>query len=205
MSTTSKSPRKVALIAWAVGKEALADYSHRCSPKRFTQPQLFVCLVLKAFFKTDYRGIAAILVDSPDLCTCFELKIVPHFTTIQKASVRLLKKSNAQNLLTGTVQRAIKAKVMRRRVRRGAIDGTGFESHHASSYFVKRREKCGKKWQKVTYSRFPKAGILADCDSHIIVAVTPGRGPGPDIVHWRSTLLDTLGRVRIEVILADAG
>lgn len=64
MSTTSKSPRKVAVVAWALAKDAMPDYSHRCSLKKLTQPQLFVCLVLKAFFKTDYRGIAAILTDA---------------------------------------------------------------------------------------------------------------------------------------------
>ena len=67
MSRTSKSPKKVALAALDVGKEALPDYSHRFSPKVFTQAQLFACLVLKEFFRTDYRGIVAILADMPNL------------------------------------------------------------------------------------------------------------------------------------------
>jgi hypothetical protein len=188
-----------------VAKEALPAYSHRFSPKRFTQHQLFVCLVLKAFYKTDYRGIAAILADSPELCASFELAKVPHYTTLQKSSTRLLKKSNAQSLLTRTVHRAVRQKVLKKRVRLGALDGTGFESHHISSYFVKRREKCGDRRQKTTYTRFPKAGILADCRSHVIICVVPGRGPGPDITHWRTALYDTLGRVRIDTLLADAG
>jgi hypothetical protein len=205
MSTTSKSPQRVALVAWAVAKDALPAYSHRYSPKRFTQHQLFVCLVLKAFYKADYRGIAALLADSPELCASFELAKVPHYTTLQKASTRLLKKSNAQSLLTRTIHRAVRAKVLKKRVRLAAIDGTGFESHHASSYFVKRREKCGDRWQKTTYRRFPKTGILADCRSHLIICVVPGRGPGPDITHWRTALYDTLGRVRIDTLLGDAG
>ena len=61
MSTTSKSPRKVLLAAYAVAKEALPEYAHRCTPKLYTQHQLFACLVLKAFHKTDYRGSVAIL------------------------------------------------------------------------------------------------------------------------------------------------
>ena len=63
MSTTSKSPRKVLLVAYATGMEALAVYSHPCSPKTFTQPQLFACLVLKAFLRVDYRGVADLLED----------------------------------------------------------------------------------------------------------------------------------------------
>jgi len=44
---TSKSPRNVAMVALAAGKDAFSDYSHKFSPKKFTQPQLFACLVLK--------------------------------------------------------------------------------------------------------------------------------------------------------------
>ncbi|HEV3447133.1 MAG TPA: hypothetical protein VG099_21010 [Gemmataceae bacterium] len=35
----------------------LARYAHRFSPHTYTQPQLFACLVLKVFLKTDYRGL----------------------------------------------------------------------------------------------------------------------------------------------------
>lgn len=41
MSLTTKSPRAVALEALAAGEAALPLYSHPCSPKKFTQPQLF--------------------------------------------------------------------------------------------------------------------------------------------------------------------
>jgi hypothetical protein len=37
-------------------RRALLLYSHRNSPKKFTQHQLFACLVLKSFLRTDYRG-----------------------------------------------------------------------------------------------------------------------------------------------------
>lgn len=67
MSITSKSPRKAALVALETGSQALPDYCHRFSPKVFTKGQLFACLVLKQFFKADYRGIAGILADTPNL------------------------------------------------------------------------------------------------------------------------------------------
>ena len=38
---TSKSPRKVLLVAYQVGKDALPDYAHRYSPKTYTLAQLF--------------------------------------------------------------------------------------------------------------------------------------------------------------------
>jgi hypothetical protein len=37
------------LAALATAQRALPLYSHRCSPKKFTQHQLFACLVLKSF------------------------------------------------------------------------------------------------------------------------------------------------------------
>jgi hypothetical protein len=68
MSKASKSPKRVAQVAYHIAKDTLPSYNHRFSPKKFTQPQIFVCLILKIFFKTDYRGIVAILDDNPDRC-----------------------------------------------------------------------------------------------------------------------------------------
>jgi hypothetical protein len=67
MSVTSKSPLGVAREALAVGSATLRDYAHRFSPKTYTQPQLFACLVLKAFLRTDYRGVCQHLKDCTDL------------------------------------------------------------------------------------------------------------------------------------------
>ena len=81
MSTTSKSPRKVALVALATARKALPMYAHRFSPRIYTQHQIFACLVLKVFFKTDYRGIVAMLADMGDLRSVLGIRRVPHFTT----------------------------------------------------------------------------------------------------------------------------
>jgi hypothetical protein len=82
MSTTSKSPRMVASVALAIGKRSLPAYAHRFAPKKFTQPQLFACLVFKTFFKTDYRGVVVFLNDMPQLCNAIGVQAVPHFTTL---------------------------------------------------------------------------------------------------------------------------
>jgi len=118
MSTTSKSPLRVLLTAYATAKEGLSEYTHRFaahrySPKKFTQHQLFACLVLKTFYKIDYRGIVAILADSPALCEAIHMKRVPHFTTLQKAEKRLLNAASAAALIKATVSQGIKAKCMK--------------------------------------------------------------------------------------------
>jgi hypothetical protein len=45
----------------------LPAFSHRFSPQKFTQSQLFACLVLREVLKTDYRGLTDFLRDCPDL------------------------------------------------------------------------------------------------------------------------------------------
>jgi hypothetical protein len=90
---TTKSPRKLLQASYACAQRALPSFAHRYSPKKFSQHQLFACLALKDFLKLDYRGIMNLLVDSPDLCAVIELTEVPHWTTLQKAADRLLKKT----------------------------------------------------------------------------------------------------------------
>lgn len=80
-------------IGFACARRALPSFSHRYSPRKFTQHQLFACLTLKEFMKLDYRGVMQLLIDSPDLCRVIELAKVPHWTTLQKAADRLLKKT----------------------------------------------------------------------------------------------------------------
>lgn len=98
MSICSKSPKKIAKVAYELGKKTYQDYSHEFSPKKFTQAQLYACLVLKMFFKTDYRGIGAILKDSRELCEVIGMKEVPHFTTLQKAEKRLLSSASSKRM-----------------------------------------------------------------------------------------------------------
>ena len=194
------------LAAYITAKNALPEYASRYSPKKFTQHQLFACLVLKIFWKTDYRGIVAMLADLPELRNVIGLTQVPHFTTLQKAEKRLLRSSAGGALLRSTIRLAIKTKIMKRKVKLAAIDSTGFESHHISSYFVKRRQRgCKELYQTTKYTRYPKASIICDSQSHIILAVKPGRGPSPDISDFKSTVGQAHSYVSIETILADAG
>lgn len=90
---TTKSPRQVLEAAYECAKEAVPSYAHRFSPKKFTQHQLFACLALKEFMKLDYRGLMHLLLDAPGLCDVIEMHDVPHWTTLQKAADRLLKKT----------------------------------------------------------------------------------------------------------------
>ena len=182
----------------------MRTYSHLFSPKKFTQPQLFACLVLKEFMRLDYRKLSALLQDAPQLATAIDLTKIPHFTTFQKAHERLLDSQRAKRLLDETVEEAISRRLMKRRVKLAAIDGTGFESRHVSLYYAKRQQKTlidKRRWRR----RYPKVGIVCDCHSHFILSVVPGRGPIADDKHFRPALRQAAVRSKIDTLLADAG
>src|SRR4029078_574618 len=141
MGTTSKSPKRVLQAAHAVGQRRLPAYSHRFSPKKFTLPQLFACLVLTEFLRLSYCKPLWLLEDAPSFAAAIGLKSVPHFSTFQKAADRLLLAGHARRLLDETVVAAQRVGVLKKKVPLAAVDGTGFETRHISAYFVKRREK----------------------------------------------------------------
>jgi len=204
--TTSKSPRKVATEALAVGEKVFPRFAHRYAPKVYTQPQLFTCLVLKSFYKTDYRGISAILAEDEGMRQLMGLKATPHWTTLHKASRRLLHLPSARRLLDATVARFMGR---RKKVAMAAVDSSGFDAGHASRYYVRRRAKGQNKSEKprqsTRYKRFAKLGVVVDCATHLILAAEAGRGPRPDVDRFVPLLEQALGRVRIGKHYGDAG
>lgn len=202
MSKLSKSPLVVARRALYAGETTLRPYAHKFSPRLYTQPQLFACLALKVFFKTDYRGVTQLLRDLADLRDVLTLERVPHYTTLQKACHRLLTLPRARRLLTSTVRRLLGR---RRRVDLGALDSTGIDCGHRSHYYVRRRSKGDTKPQKVRYSRYAKLEAAFECQTHLIIAAIPRRGPAADTDRFVPLLDEALRRVKLTTALADAG
>jgi hypothetical protein len=156
---------------------------------------------LKIFLKTDYRGITSILYDSPDLCKVFDLSIVPHFTTLQKASKLLLSSCLANRLLESTVKIVRKTKI-----KLAAIDSTGLQARHISKYFVHRKQsKQLESHETAMYKRFPKLGISCDCSNHLILSAITTLGPSSDINQFIPIITPVAGKYQIEHFLADAG
>ena len=207
MSITTKSPRKVILAALAVGKDSLPEYAHRCSPKTYTQPQLFACLALKTFLGRCYRGVEAFIRDFPAIREWIGLKEVPDHSTLQKFAMRIFGSQLSQKMLDASVRLCLPRT---KRVKVAAMDSTGLESRHCSAYFVRRRARGQKQaknplYQTTTYTRFPKLGIACDVKTHVVVAAVVGSGPSPDHPHFHE-LLDQLGkRIGVDTFVADAG
>ena len=188
--------------AYHIARDTLPEYSSRYSPKKFTQPQLMVCLVLKTFFNTDYRGIVQILDDCPALCQVFELKSTPHFTTLQKASKRLLKSAWTRKFIENTAKLVMGK---RKTVELTALDSTGLQSGHISPYFLKRRSNGQEPKRNTQATRWPKVAAVVDVATHLILAVHPCRGPGRDITHFKGILKTLPKSLTIQQLLADAG
>jgi hypothetical protein len=103
VARTSKSAQAELLAALATARWTLSLYSLRNSPKKFTQHELFACLVLKSFLKADNRRVLAHLADCPSLIQTLGLERVPHHTILQRVARRLLASAPAKRLLDATV------------------------------------------------------------------------------------------------------
>ena len=197
-------------MAHAVAARAIPAYSHPCSPRVFTQHQLFACLVLKRMLKLDDRGVVALLDDCADLRHAIGLTRTPDHSTLHKFAARLLRAADTTRLLDESVKLGVEARVVSKNVQLAAIDSTGMESHHTSRYFVRRREKGHKhaatpRFQRTGYRRFPKLQLLCDTRSHMILAFGSERGPGPDHRFFEKLLVQAKWRVGIQAVAADAG
>jgi len=198
---TSKSTLTVAREALKAGQESLPDYRHPKSPKKFTQPQLFACLVVKECRGLDYRGIWVLLQEWAELRNVLGLKKVPHFTTLCAAAKHLLAKAQADALLEGVLDRCRQAKILGPRSPLAAIDSTGLESHHASTYYTKRCQRHKGHYK----SRYPKLSAVGDTANHLILGFVIDRGPKPDLSEARPTVREALSHQSLGDLLGDPG
>ena len=139
--TTSKSPRKVLRLAYRLASEVLPDYASRFSRKDCaTQPQLFACLVLREHQKETYRGVEALLIDSPQWLADIGLDKAPDHNTLCRAFDRFMKPALARSMLDLMARFARRRKTLKHDRRKPmAMDSSLFESRHVSRHFERRR------------------------------------------------------------------
>jgi hypothetical protein len=198
--TLSKSPVAVARQAYRLGQQALEPYSSIKSRHDFTCGQLFAILVLKTFFKTDYRGIVQYLKDLPDLRQVLELKKVPHYSTLSYAHRRLMDLPNFEHLQAGVFAHAQdQHRVAEAPV--GAMDSTGFECRHISQHFIHRKtalhDYAIRNWTKLT--------TICETKSHLWSAAVVSKGPNYDFPWFLPALDQSQQWLALDTLLADAG
>lgn len=202
MSNTTKSSIKVVGIALRVAAQTLPKYSHRFSPQKFTQPQLFTCLVLKTLWKCDFRTLYLRLKEADKITSAIGLKMIPHYTTFNKAALRLLSQKNINRMIEQIIEDIYYDEQI---VKLAAVDATGLQSGHISPHYYNIRQKAIKtrKWSRFT--RWPKMAAIVDVTNHIILALYPTRGPGRDASHFKDIIELLPNNITVKHLLADAG
>jgi hypothetical protein len=198
---TSKSTLTVARMALRAARDSLPDHAKAKSPKKFTQPQLVACLVIKEFRQLDYRGTQTLLAEWSDVRRVLGLTKVPHFTTLCAAAKRLLGKAKANAVLDAVLDHCRRAKILPKRSKQAAIDSTGLESRHVSAYFTKRCKRHGAHYKR----RYPKLSAICDIANHLVLGIVIDRGPKPDPVEAKQTLQEALNHQQFSILLGDAG
>lgn len=86
-----------------------------------------------------------------------------------------------------------------------ALDSTGFQSHHVSQYFSFRKCTLDGDINHIWRKRYPKLWALIDCETHLILSIHTGRGPGNDQGGFLPTLRAAKQFTAFQLLLADAG
>lgn len=137
---TSKSPRRVLKLAYALAQEALEPFASRFSRKDFTRPQLFSLLVLREHQKKSYRGLEVLLSESPGWLADIGLDKAPDHNTLCRAFTSLIKPGVAKSMLDLLAQLASRRKLLKRnRLKPLAMDSSLFETRHVSRHFERRQ------------------------------------------------------------------
>lgn len=182
---------RTAALALAVAADELPLYSCPKSPRRFTQPQLLACLVLRAYLKQTYRGIADLLAAADDLRRVLGLARVPDYSTLQRFADRAVTPHVIDRVLGRLVQRVGPA------IQDVAMDATGMEPSHASAYYTARRG--------TRHKRYVKLSLVVICGCLLPLGLVVSRGPRRDTCEAQDLLNRARAKAQPQRLFADKG
>jgi hypothetical protein len=99
--------------------------------------------------------------------------------------------------MDGTAAVARRIGLLPKRSRQVAIDSTGYDAGHVSTYFARRTG--------VERRHFSKLTVVCDTRCHFYLGEVADRGPCSDDLEFREAMLDAFRRHPFEEALADAG
>jgi len=150
--------------------------SSKFSKKKYSQHQLLALIILKEEIGMDCRDFTELVQILSPIRETIKLKVVPHFTTLQKFLTRI--PSLTFRIILNNVIRILHQKGDKIRIT--SIDSTGFTSSYASHYYSKRINKIRK--------NFIKASIAVDSDKLIVIGWKFSKQPVHDSQHARSLI-----------------
>ena len=181
----------VARLALDVAAATLPLYSHPKSPRKFTQPQLLACLVLRSYWKLTFRGLEDLLTASGEIRRVLGLAHVPDHSTLQKSEERKV----THELVDAAVAKLLE--IAQPDTRTAAMDSSGLEPTTRSSFYQTRSGKTRKHYVKLS------AIIL--CGSLLLCSLVVSRGPCNDKSEARRLLESAPKSIRPKRLLANAG
>ena len=184
-------------LALAVAERVLPERAHKFAPKRYTQPQLFGCLLLKEYLRLDYRSAEEVIGASDRLPGMLQLRHAPDYSTLWRFAQAKVTSELIEQALAETV-RLLPS--FREEVRCVALDSTGLWTTHASRYFEARRGDIPR-----TQRSWIKWAAALWIGPQMVVAQRVRRGPCGDFSDL-TPLAECATQVQnFELLLADAG
>ena len=125
--------------------------------------------MLREHQRKSYRGVEALLVDSPLWCEDIGLSKVPDHNTLCRAFTRFVKPDLAKSMLDLMAALATRKRLLKRnRDKPLAMDSSMFESRHVSRHFEYRQRdvarKVARKNAKKALVRGAKASTARDAE-----------------------------------------
>jgi hypothetical protein len=192
-------------LALQVAQEVLPEHASKFSPKKYTQPQLLACLLIKEYLRLDYRSTCEVLELPDGLRIVLKLQSVPDHSTLWYFARDRLTPDIIERALATTVR--LLENHPRDGPRRIALDITGLETQHASSYFQWRRSQSlvAKSGRRKRQKSWLKWAMGLWVEPQLLVSQRVRRGPAgdyPDLIPLTNSAADVLV---FDQVLADAG
>lgn len=194
-----------AQLAYEVARRSLPNRAHRFAPKRYTQPQLLACVLLKEYLGLDYRTAQETIELSERLQQALGLTTVPAHTTLWRFA---RDKATAEVVATALAETVVLLRESGRSGESGpdpplvAIDSTGLFCGHASRYFEQRRAKTGPTYPARGYQKWAAALWTGP---QLVVGQLSKPGPCGDYPDLPPLATVAVAAVPNGLVLADAG
>jgi hypothetical protein len=142
-----------------LGVEVLPKYFSPFSRHAFTKPQLFACLVLREHQRKSFRGIEALLADSPAWLADIGLSKAPDHNTLSRAFNEFVDPDLADSMLDLMAKLAASRKLLRGDgLKPLTLDSSMFESRHVSRHFEQRLQDTRRRRAKGKRRKHRKKG-----------------------------------------------
>jgi len=197
-------------VAYQLACGALPKHFSKFSRHDFTMPQLFACLVVREHQKQTYRGVEALLRDSPHWCRDIGMKKIPDHNTLWRAFHALNFERRTGRLLDRLTQWFAIARQLGTIV---ALDSSLYDPRYRSRHYEQRCRHYARSQKHSANTRrsrtarlSPKLSVGVCTRSHLILSTRVRTGFGSDNRDFGPLLFDAWRRhPRVRTVLADAG